>query len=149
MGALPTPDCFPINAIQMRRNRPPRTPLQRFAIILLAVATVSLGYYLGNLYQFDKLRNSAAIMLDEPLELDTSALPERLQDRIASAQSWVVLLPGQNGNDCDRLLEHYMEVVNRLAAWPEVQERINLALLVTSDRPSRRIARRNRPADRL
>jgi hypothetical protein len=46
-------------------------------------------------------------------------------------RKWVILLPGEAGAACDDLLEHYIEVVNRLAAWPEIQSRVSLALVDT------------------
>ena len=121
----------------MRRSRPPRTPLHRFAIISTALCTLLLGYYLGNRYQLGELRNSAAIMLEQPIETDTTPLPRELRELIEVQHKWVILLPGEAGTACDDLLRHYVEVVNRLAAWPEIQSRVSLALLdITGRAPS-------------
>ena len=119
----------------MRRNRPPRSPLHRFAIISVALSTVVLGYYLGNRYQFGELQNSAAIMLEQPLDADASRMPRELVELMEVEGSWVIVLPGETGAACDQLLAHYIEVVNRLAAWPDIQSRVRLALLQTTTRP--------------
>jgi len=113
----------------MRRNRPPRTPLQRFAIISVALCTVVLGYYLGNRYQFGELQNTAALMFDQPIEIETDQLPPALREQIEAKNHWLILLAGEPGHACDTLLEHYVEVVNRLAAWPDIQARVNLVLI--------------------
>lgn len=118
----------------MHRKRPPRTPLHRFAIVGVALCTVVLGYYLGNRYQYSELQNTAAILFDQPIELDTTSLPKALQSRIEAADQWVILLPGENGRACDQLLNHYIEVINRLAAWPDIQSRIRVALIDSSGR---------------
>jgi len=118
----------------MRRKRPPRTPLQRLALITAALGTVVLGYWLGNRYQFGELQNSSAILMEQPVEIDTAPLPNDLQTQIKAEEQWVILLAGENGKACDQLLNHYIEVVNRLAAWPKIQARIRLALLDGSGR---------------
>jgi len=116
----------------MRRNRPPRTPLQRFAIISVALCTLLIGYYLGNRYQFSELQNSAAILYEQPIEIETAELPQPLSEHIEAENQWIILLAGKHGRSCDALLDHYIEVVNRLAAWPQIQARISLTLIETS-----------------
>jgi hypothetical protein len=120
----------------MRRNRPPRSPLQRFAIISVALATVLLGYYLGNRYQFGELQNSAALVYEQPIEFDIATLPQPLRGQIENPDHWIILLPGETGAACDRLLEHFVEVINRLAAWPAIQQRVHLVLLETDQKPA-------------
>lgn len=116
----------------MRRNRPARSPLHRFAIISVALCTVLVGYYLGNRYQFGQLQNSAAILYEQPIAIETTELPEPLREHIEAEDQWVILLAGEPGSSCDTLLNHYIEVVNRLAAWPQIQARISLTLIFTS-----------------
>ncbi len=120
----------------MRRNRPPRSALHRFAIISVALCTVLLGYYLGNLYQFGELKNSAAIMYEQPLELDTAGLAQPLRGQLEAEDEWLILLAGEPGRSCDQLLAHYIDVVNRLAAWPNIQERVRLILVNTGNAPA-------------
>jgi len=119
----------------MRRNRPPRSALHRFAIISVALCTVLLGYYLGNRYQFGELQNTAAIMFEQPIELEIDELPQPLRDQIEAEDEWLILLAGEPGSSCEALLAHYIEVVNRLAAWPNIQKRIRLILVDSADAP--------------
>ena len=116
----------------MRRKRSPRSPLQRFALIAAALGTLLLGYWLGNRYQFGELEQTAAIMLAQPIQLDSTGLPPALAEQLQSADSWLILLPGEPGAACDRLLDHYIQVFSRLAARPQVQAKIRLALLDVS-----------------
>lgn len=92
------------------------------------------GYYLGNRFQYDELRQSAAILLEQPVAVDTAALPPGLREALEDPHQWVILLPGEPGAACDRLLDHYVQVINRLAAWPAVQSRVRLGLLNFTDR---------------
>ena len=118
----------------MRRYRTQRSPLQRFAIFIFALCILALGYYLGNRYQASGLHNISAIVLDIPVVVPAETLPQPLRKQIEAEDQWVVLLPGENGKACDELLTHYIEVVNRLAAWPKIQARIRVALLDTAGR---------------
>ena len=116
----------------MRRNRPPRSRLQHLALVLAALGILLFGYYLGNRYQYGQLAQTAAIMLDTPLGVDTAGLPPPLAQRIDSSDYWVILLPGEPGPACDQLLDHYIEVFNRLAIAPRLQDKLHLALLNSS-----------------
>jgi len=119
----------------MRRNRPPRPALHRFAIISVALVVVLLGYYLGNRYQFGQLQNSVAILFEQPIELVTTELPLPLRREVEAEDKWVLVLAGRPGDACDKLLGHYIEVVNRLAAWPAIQERLQLIIFNSGNRP--------------
>ena len=77
----------------MRRNRPPRTPLHRFALISLALCTLLLGYYLGNRYQLSELQDSAAILFEQPVDTAPTHLPRELRELIEVERRWVILLP--------------------------------------------------------
>lgn len=116
----------------MRRKRPARSPAQRFAIISVALATVVLGYYLGNRYQLNELQNTAALMNEQPVEVELVNLPSALREAIVAEDQWLIVLPGEPGLHCDALLEHFVDVVNRLAAWPKIQQRIRFVLLASS-----------------
>jgi hypothetical protein len=116
----------------MRRKRSPRTPLQRVALILAALSTLLLGYYLGNLYRLDELKQHGAVPLDQALPLDTADLPDSLRQSLNDTQQWVIFLAGEPGQACDRLFDQYVEVYNRLAAYPKIQSRLHLALLTTA-----------------
>jgi len=117
----------------MRRNRAPRSALHRFAIVSVALCTVLLGYYLGNRYQFGELQNTAAIMFEQPIEVDINGLPQPLRGQIEAEDEWLILLAGEPGGSCDVLLVHYIDVVNRLAAWPVIQKRLRLILVGTGE----------------
>lgn len=118
----------------MRRKRPPRSTSQRLALITAALGTLVLGYYLGNRFQYDELRQSSAIVLEKPVPVDIKLLPPGLRTIAEDPGQWVILLPGEPGRACDDLLDHYVRVINRLAAWPAVQSRIRLSLLNFSGR---------------
>lgn len=116
----------------MLRQR--RRPRSRLLLTLAALASLILGYYLGQLWQRQPLQRLSAVVYPagQPvhypqalgLELDSPGeAPWRLFVAIDTR------LPA-----CAELLEHYAFVVNRLAAWPVIQDRLRVTLLAY-DRP--------------
>lgn len=119
----------------MRRSRPPRTRLQHLALAGIAVLVLLLGYFTGSYYRIDRLEGHGALLERHPFPLNTDQLPHDLVRLINSRKSWVILIPGEPGKACNQLLTHYIEVYNRLAAQPQVQRRLHLALLTTLPAP--------------
>jgi len=109
-----------------------RSAFSRLFLITAAASSLLIGYYWGNQHQRDAMAEHSAIVLDRPINLDTAALPNSLR-RQAKNGKWQLMLPGQsNVPGCQDLLTHYAEVVNRLAAYPEIQESVHFVLLDTS-----------------
>lgn len=113
----------------MRRKR-----LKHFFLIIAALGILLLGYFLGNRYQYAELRDLPVELLPEPVAINASLIPEDLQVQAASGR-WLIILPGVTGKACDALLEHYLEVYNRLANDAQIQAKMHLALLDVSDKP--------------
>lgn len=115
----------------MLRKRPRRSRFQQFTLVFAAIGALLFSYYLGNLYQ-QHTEKQSAILLDQPLPLDTTGLPEALVELLQDPAVWVVLIVGEPSSTCDQLLAHYIEVYNRLAAWPRVQGAVHLVLTHSS-----------------
>jgi hypothetical protein len=112
------------------RRRPPRA---RLLLTLAALASLIAGYYAGQYWQRRPLAGLSAEVYPSgrPLEYPAgSALDPR-------ADLWrLFLVADTRVGACRDLVRHYALVLNRLAAWPEVQSRLRLTLLAY-DRPDR------------
>lgn len=108
-----------------------RTPKQLIALFAIAVCTLFLGYYLGHRYQLGEISQHGAIMMDNatPIELP-DALTAQMNDR------WSILIQGENSEACNNWLTHYIEVSNRLAAYPKLQAQLQAILVATKQNPS-------------
>ncbi len=104
-----------------------RGPGIRLLLILAALASVIAGYYLGQHWQRRPLAELSATLYPagRPLEitagvnLDTETQPP-----------WRLFLSADTRDArCATLLRHYAMVINRLAAWPDIQSRLRLTLL--------------------
>ena len=98
---------------------------RRLRLTTAAVAALLLGYYLGHLYQVDRLEEAGLRMLDAPRVLTNLPAPLRR----ALEGHWSLLLAGEPGGACDNLLRHYIQVYNRIADHPRLQRRLRLVLL--------------------
>lgn len=115
--------------------RPPRNgSMRRLVLIMAALATLLVGYYLGNQYQFGNLQSLQAIVLDQPVEVDPLLLPQALREQREAQPGWLILLAGDLKTPaCEQLLQHYVQVHNRLAGESQLQNGLQLALLQSSD----------------
>lgn len=91
------------------------------------MAVLLIGYYLGQQYRLSQLEASGADLLNDPIQIDTPPLPKALAQ--AMPGRWTLVLAGEPDARCDQLLRHYIQVFNRLAAWPKLQNRLRLVLL--------------------
>ena len=108
-----------------------RTPKQLTALFAIAVCTLFLGYYLGHRYQLGQISQHGAIMMDNatPIELP-EALSAQMKDH------WSILIQGESSEACHKWLTHYIEVSNRLAAYPKLQAQLQAILVATKENPS-------------
>jgi len=108
------------------RRRSPRT---RLILTLAALASLIGGYYAGQYWQRRPLADISAIVysagrsIDYPADLEIAAAP-------GSTAPWRLFLTADTRiAQCRSLLHHLASVVNRLAAWPDIQRRLRVTLL--------------------
>lgn len=106
-----------------------RNPGRRLILTLAALASLIVGYYLGQHWQRRPLADLSAVVypagqaVDYPADLDLTRDP-------GDASPWrLIVAADTRAAACTRLLHHYALVFNRLAAWPRIQERLRLTLL--------------------
>lgn len=111
-----------------------RGPGKRLVLILAALASIVAGYYLGQYWQRRPLAELTAVVypagrrIDYPADLGIDNDP-------GVSTPWRLFLAVDTGAPaCSRLLRHYASVINRLAAWPEIQAQLRLTVLAY-DRP--------------
>ena len=108
-----------------------RTSKQLIALFAIAVCTLFLGYYLGHRYQLGQISQHGAIMMDAATPIE---LPETLSAQMKD--HWSILIQGENSEACNNWLTHYIEVSNRLAAYPKLQAKLQTILVATKETPS-------------
>ncbi len=101
----------------MARRRPSRARLA-----LAALAVTLLGYWLGQLYQQQRLARQGVRLEDSPPRIQTAA-------RLPLDGHWTLLLNGEPEPACTPLLERLTETFNRLADEPALQRRLRLILV--------------------
>ena len=106
-----------------------RSPGKRLVLTLAALASVIVGYYLGQYWQRRPLAGLSAVVypagrrVEYPAGLGTLAGPDQ-------SAPWRLFLVVDTGvAACGRLLRHYGTVFNRLAAWPQIQSNLRLTVL--------------------
>jgi hypothetical protein len=107
-----------------------RHPKRSRHLLLLVAAFISLllGYYLGSQQQRSKLEKLPVELFKPPVTLTKQAFPAGVAR--AAEDTWQMALIGDSSLPaCEKLLTHYIEVHNRLAAYPEIQNQLQLALL--------------------
>jgi hypothetical protein len=108
-----------------------RTPKQLTTLFAIAVCTLFLGYYLGHRYQLGQTSQHGAIMMDNATPIE---LPETLSAQMKNHCS--ILIKGESSEACNNWLTHYIEVSNRLAAYPKLQAQLQTILVATKENPS-------------
>lgn len=101
------------------RRRP-----SRFRLIVAALATVLVGYYLGQLYQQSRFESRGIELIDQPQTVRTAA-------RLPLDGYWTLVLPGEPGAGCEQALQALVETYNRLADAPKLQKTLRIRLLST------------------
>ena len=107
----------------------PRGPGRRLVLTLAALASLIVGYYLGQLWQRQPLSDLTAIVYPNGRPL-TYPAGIRLPDQDVGGRLWRLFVVGDTGAaTCGELLRHYALVINRLAHRPKLQPRLRLTLL--------------------
>ena len=111
-----------------------RSPGTRLILIIAALASVIVGYYLGQYWQRRPLADVSAVVyptgqaVEYPPGLGLNADAD-------TPGPWRLFLPADTRvAGCKQLLRHYATVFNRLAVWPEIQANLRLSVLAY-DRP--------------
>jgi hypothetical protein len=106
-----------------------RNPGTRLILTLTALASVIIGYYLGQHWQRRPLGDLSAVVypagqpVDYPRGLGIDSNPE-------APSPWRLFLAADTRvAECVRLMRHYAIVINRLAAWPTIQKNLRLTVL--------------------
>lgn len=102
-----------------------RRPAARLALTLLALATLVVGYYLGQFWQRRALHDLTAVVYPSgrPLALAEDLVP-------AADDAWRLFVAGDTRAEaCGQLLRDYAFARNRLAAAPTIQARLRVVLL--------------------
>ena len=111
-----------------------RGPGRRLVLTLAALASVIVGYYLGQLWQRQPLADLSAVVYPNGRALTYPAEIELSADDAANGM-WRLFLVGDTGAPaCRDLLRHYALVINRMAHRPKLQPRLRVTLLAY-DRP--------------
>lgn len=116
------------------RQRQRRSRGARLLLILAALTSLTVGYYFGQVWQRKPLQGLTAIVYSEGLPI---AFPAGLEPPPSdgAAEPWRLIVAVDSRADaCRELLRHHTLVRNRLAAWPDIQNRLRLTLLAY-DRP--------------
>lgn len=116
------------------RRRTRRGPGARLVLTLAALASLIVGYYLGQSWQRRPLDGLSAVVYPDGRKLDYPA-GLGIADGDAEAGLWRLFLVADTRRPaCRELLRHHGFVINRLAPWPDVQARLRVTLLAY-DRP--------------
>ncbi len=106
-----------------------RGPGRRLVLTLAALASLIVGYYLGQLWQRQPLDDLSAIVYPNGKAL-TYPADVGLPDQGADDDLWRLFVVADTGAAaCGDLLRHYALVINRLAHRPKLQPRLRLTLL--------------------
>jgi protein SCO1/2 len=119
------------------RQKPAHGPLHRLVIVMAALATLILGYYLGSEFAFQRLQGEVSARLLKPPRdlpdfqlLDQNGEPftrQRLEDHWSFVYFGCIECPDSRV----AVLALLAQVYNRLADWPALQQRM-LAVFVTT-----------------
>lgn len=110
--------------LQRRRRR----PAQRFIVISVAIATLVVGYYLGQYWQRRPLSDISATLYDGKQHLQ---IPERLAAPSDSdGHGWRLYIVADTGAEaCRQLLRSYALMFNHLAVHPKIQSDLKVVVL--------------------
>lgn len=104
-------------------------PGTRLILTLAALASVIVGYYLGQYWQRRPLAGLSAVVypagqpVDYPAGLPITSDPD-------TPVPWRLFLIAHTGvAECSQLLRQYASVFNRLAVRPQIQENLRLSVL--------------------
>jgi len=101
----------------------------RLILTLAALASLIGGYYAGQYWQRRPLADISAIVYPTGRPIDYPASLGIATDRGPKAPWRLFLATDTRVAQCRSLLRHVASVVNRLAAWPDIQQRLRVAML--------------------
>ena len=106
-----------------------RGPGARLVLTLAALASIIVGYYLGQYWQRRPLADLSAVVY--PAGQSVEYPPGLgLDSNLEASPVWRLFLAADTRvPECVRLIRHYAIVFNRLAAWPTIQENLRLTVL--------------------
>ena len=116
------------------RQRPRRSPRARLLLTAAALIALIAGYYLGQFWQRQGLDQLSAVVFRDGKRV---AYPESLAlDPGPDDRVWRLFLVVDTGrDDCLAAIRRFGLMINRLAAWPDIQPRVRVSMLAY-DRPS-------------
>lgn len=105
-----------------------RSPRARWLLTLAALGALIVGYYLGQAWQRQHLDRLSAIVFTDGQSV---AMPEGLGLDVPEGQAvWRLFLVADTREPaCRTALPRFGLMMNRLAAWPKIQERVRLTVL--------------------
>ena len=109
----------------MRRSSR-RAPGRRLALTVAALASLIVGYYLGQHWQRKPLADLSAIVYPAGRTVE---YPDVLAIGSGDDLWRLFLVADTRDGQCRQVMRHFAAVVNRLAAWPKTQERLRLTVL--------------------
>lgn len=116
----------------MRADR--RSPRTRLILTLAALASLIGGYYAGQYWQRRPLADLSAILYPAGRPVDYPAGLGIDTGSGANGPWRLFVVADTRATQCRELVRHFASVINRLAAWPQIQARLRLTLLAY-DRP--------------
>ena len=110
------------------RKRSRRSPRARLLVMLAALVSLIVGYYLGQSWRRQPLDDLSVILFAEPRAIDYGDLAITApQD---TPHPWRLFVAGDTRESaCGDMLRHYARVMNRLAARAGIQQRLRVTLL--------------------
>jgi hypothetical protein len=118
--------------MQKRQRRRPGT---RLLLTLAALASVIVGYYLGQYWQRQPLADLSAVFYPSGQKVDYPPALGLAEDAGARSGTWrLFLVADTRAAECRQLMRHFATVFNRMAPSPQIQAHLRLTLLAY-DRP--------------
>ena len=113
----------------MYRQRPPRSPAQRFALAVAAVLALALGYYLGNRFAGPTVPRSPEVLVaaQEPADLSDPRLTDHFglpfgSEQLAGRWSLLAFAHPADSEQVRAAVTRLVLIHNRLVDWPELQK---------------------------
>lgn len=117
-----------------------RGPRARLLLTLAALASLIVGYYLGQAWQRRPLDALSAIVYPTPRLVDYGELLTPAP--LGADESWrLFVVADTTAPHCAELLRHHALVHNRLAAHAGIQKQLRLTLLAYDDPDDDQVAR--------
>ena len=99
----------------------------RLVVTLAALASLIAGYYAGQYWQRRPLADLSAVVYPTGQRIDAI---DDLTALAGADEAWrLFLVADTRAPACAALLRHFAQVLNRLAAWPDIQAKLRLSVL--------------------